>query len=119
MADSATSARTIDLIAPGSRIVVRDQDWQVIGVERHAMGTRAIVRCIGRSQLVRDQPASFFSDLDLIEPEDPTQTTFRLDKSANGTETLLILESLIRRTPIPVSNVKMTVGHLALADDLP
>ena len=77
------------------------------------------MRCIGRSELVRDQPASFFSDLDLIEPEDPTQTTFRLDKSANGTETLLILESLIRRTPIPVSNVKMTVGHLALADDLP
>jgi superfamily II DNA or RNA helicase len=119
VASPATAVQTLDLVAPGSRIVVRDQDWQVIGVERHAMGTRAIVRCIGRSELVRDQPASFFSDLDLIEPEDPTQTTFRLDKSANGTETLLILESLIRRTPIPVSNVKMTVGHLALADDLP
>ena len=119
MASPATAVQTLDLVAPGSRIVVRDQDWQVIGVERHAMGTRAIVRCIGRSELVRDQPASFFSDLDLIEPEDPTPTTFRLDKSANGIETLLILESLIRRTPIPVSNVNMTVGHLALADDLP
>ena len=119
MAESETSARTLDLIAPGSRIVVRDQDWQVIGVERHAMGTRAIVRCIGRSELVRDQPASFFSDLDLIEPEDPTRTTFRLDESGNGIETLLILESLIRRTPVPVSNVNLTVGHLALADDLP
>ena len=119
MADSATSARTLALIAPGSRIIVRDQDWQVIGVERHAVGTRAIVRCIGRSELVRDQPASFFSDLDLIEPEDPTRTTFCLDESANGTETRLILESLIRRTPVPVSNVNLTVGHLALADDLP
>ena len=119
MADSATKVQTLNLIAPGSRIVVRDQDWQVIGIERHALGTRAIVRCIGRSELVRDQPASFFSDLDLIEPEDPTKTKFRLDKSANGAETRLILESLIRRTPIPISNTNMTVGQLALADDLP
>ena len=118
MADPATSARTLSLIAPGSRVVVRDQDWQVIGVERHGVGTRAIVRCIGRSELVRDQPASFFSDLDQIEPEDPSRTRFRLDKSANGIETRLILESLIRRTPIPVSNVDLTVGHLGLADDL-
>lgn len=119
MADAATSSQTLDLIAPGSRVVVRDQDWQVIGVERHALGTRAIVRCIGRSELVRDQPASFFSDLDRIEPEDPSRTTFRIDESANGTETRLILESVIRRTPVPVSNVDLTVGHLGLGDDLP
>lgn len=119
MAEAATSTRTLDLIAPGSRVVVRDQDWQVTGVERHATGTRAIIRCIGRSELVRDQPASFFSDLDAIEPEDPTHTKFRLDTSANGVETRLILESLVRRTPVPVLNLDLTVGHLALADDLP
>lgn len=106
-------------MAPGSRVVVRDQDWQVTEVERHAMGSRAIIRCIGRSELVRDQPASFFSDIDLVEPEDPTRTKFQLDTSANGIETRLILESLVRRTPVPVSNTDLTVGDQILADDLP
>lgn len=119
MGESATSARDLELIAPGSRVIVRDQDWQVTEVERHAMGTRAIVRCIGRSELVRDQPASFFSDIDVIEPEDPTKTKFRLDASPNGVETRLILDSLVRRTPVPVSNTNLTVGHQMLADDLP
>ena len=89
MAESATSAQQLDLIAAGSRVIVRDQDWQVIELERHSMGSRAIVRCIGRSELVRDQAASFFSDLDVIEPEDPTRTRFRLDTSPSGVETRL------------------------------
>ena len=116
---TGTPASVLEQIAPGSRVIVRDQDWQVIEVERQALGTSAIVRCIGRSELVRDRPASFFSDIDLIEPEDPTQTRFRLDTSAHGVETRLILESLIRRTPVPISNTNMTVGHQILADDLP
>lgn len=119
MGEPATDVRRLDLIAPGSRVIVRDQDWQVIEVKRQAMGGRAIVRCIGRSELVRDQRASFFSDLDEIEPEEPIRTKFKLDTSAGGIETLLILESLIRRTPVPLSNTDLTVGHLALADDLP
>ena len=71
-----TSARQLDLMAPGSQVIVRDQTWQVLEVERHAMGSRAIVRCVGRDELVRDQTASFFSDLDRIDPEDPTSTRF-------------------------------------------
>lgn len=119
MAESATDARQLDLIAPGSRVVVRDQTWQVLEVERHAMGSRAIVRCVGRDELVRDQAASFFSDLDRIDPEDPTSTRFRLDTSPSGIETRLVLDSLIRRTPVPVSNTYLTVGHQMLAHDLP
>jgi superfamily II DNA or RNA helicase len=117
--DEATSPTQLDLIAPGSRVIVRDQVWQVTELERHALETRAIVRCIGRSELVRDQPASFFSDLDRIEPEDPTKTRFRLDTSPGGIETRLALDSIIRRTPIPVSNTALTVGQQMLADDLP
>ena len=119
MADSATSAHVLDRIAPGSRVIVRDQDWQVIGIERHPMGTRAIVRCIGRSELVQGRPASFFSDLDAIEPEDPASTTFRVDTSPNGLETRLVLDSLVRRTPLPASVLELAVGQDALADDLP
>lgn len=114
-----TAAQDLDLIAPGGRVVVRDLEWQVVDVERLAMGTRAIVRCIGRSELVRDQPAAFYSDLDGIEPEDPTRTTFRVDTSPNGIETRLVLESVVRRTAVPISNTSLTVGQAMLADDLP
>lgn len=107
------------MIAAGSRVIVRDQTWQVTEVERHAMGGRAVVRCVGRDELVRDSRASFFSDIDRIEPEDPNQTRFRLDSSANGIGTLLVLESIIRRTPVQLANTDLTVGHEMLADDLP
>jgi superfamily II DNA or RNA helicase len=116
---ATTSMAELDLIAPGSRVVVRDQDWQVLEIDRQAMGTRAIVRCVGRSELVQNQRAAFFSDLDRIEPEDPDRTRFRLDTSAQGIETRLVLEALVRRTPLPVSNLALTVGHQMLADDLP
>lgn len=119
MTEPATDARQLDLIAPGSRVIVRDQTWQVLEVERHAMGSSAIIRCVGRDELVRDQAASFFSDLDRIEPEDPAATRFRLDTSPSGIETRLVLDSLVRRTPVPVSNTSLTVGHQMLADDLP
>jgi superfamily II DNA or RNA helicase len=119
MPDAATDPKQLDLIAPGSRVIVRDQTWQVLEIERHAMGARAIVRCVGRDELVRDQTAAFFSDLDHIEPEDPAATRFRLDTSPSGIEARLVLDSLIRRTPVPVSNTDLTVGHQMLADDLP
>ena len=48
-------ARTIqDMIAAGSRVTVRDQTWQLTEVERHAMGGRAVMRFIGRDELIRD-----------------------------------------------------------------
>ena len=107
------------MIASGSRVVVRDQTWQVTEVEKQEMGGRAVVRCIGRDELVRDRRASFFSDIDHIEPEDPCRTRFRLDTSPSGIETRLVLESILRRTPVPVANTGLTVGNAMLADDLP
>jgi superfamily II DNA or RNA helicase len=115
----ATPPATLDLLAPGARVVVRDLEWQVEDVDRQAMGTRAIVRCIGRSELVRGQAAAFFSDIDLIEPEDPNRTRFVLDASPQGITTRLAIESLVRRTPLAVANTKVMVGHRMLADDLP
>ena len=115
-----TPPSELDRIAPGTRVVVRDHDWQVVGVERlGVVGGGAIVRCVGKSELVQGRLASFFSELDYIEPEDPTRTEFRLDTSPHGVETRLILESLLRRTPVPIANTNLTVGHQVLADDLP
>lgn len=119
MVAGGTTQAALDLLAPGSRVVVRDLEWQVTEVERHAMGTRAVVHCVGRSELVRDQEATFLSDLDRIEPEDPTVTKFRLDESPHGLETRLVIESLMRRTPEGISDPALVAGHRALADDLP
>ena len=115
----ATTAATLGSIAPGSRVIVRDLEWQVLAVERQAIGTQAIIRCIGRSELVADRPAVFYSELDAIEPEDPARTSFRLDTTPRGIETRLVLESVIRRTPVPISDHSLTVGQAMLADDLP
>jgi len=119
MAAAATDPRDLNLLAPGARVIVRDLEWQVEEVERQGLGTRAIVRCSGRSELIRGQSASFFSDLDRIEPEDPSRTSFTLDTSPQGIQTRLLIESVVRRTPVPVSNTDVLVGHRALVDDLP
>jgi ERCC4-related helicase len=116
---SVTDPKVLDLLAPGARVIVRDLEWQVEEVELQALGRRAVVRCSGRSELVRGQAASFFSDLDRIVPEDPKATKFRLDTSPQGLETRLIIESMVRRTPLPVSTTEVMVGHRILADDLP
>jgi hypothetical protein len=115
----ATPPATLDLLAPGARVVVRDLEWQVTEVDRQAIGSRAIVRCIGRSELVRGQSAAFFSDIDEILPENPLRTQFTLDTSPQGITTRLAIESLVRRTPLAVANTKVMVGHRMLADDLP
>ena len=117
MTPSAMSMKELDLIAPSSG-VVRDQDRQVIEVERQALRTFAVVRCVGRSDLVQNQRAAVFSDLDRIESEDPEETQFRVDTSPHGIETRFVLEAPIHRTPLPVSNTSLTVGHEVLVDDL-
>lgn len=118
MAGGATDPAVLDLLAPGARVIARDQEWQVEEVERSALGGRAVVRCVGHSELVRGQRAAFFSDLDVLEPEDPTATRFVVDESPQGIRTRLLIESLVRRTPLPVSRTEVVVGHHALADDL-
>jgi superfamily II DNA or RNA helicase len=119
MSRRATDPKVLNLLAPGARVIVRDQEWQVEEVEHDGMSTRALIRCTGRSELVRGQRASFFTDIDKVEPEDPAQTVFRIDTSPAGIESRLMIESLIRRTPLPVSTTEVMVGHKMLADDLP
>jgi hypothetical protein len=45
-------------ITPGSVVMVRDVEWLVTGVE-HTIDGR-LLRCQGRSELVRDTTASFY-----------------------------------------------------------
>lgn len=67
-------------IAPGTRVVVRDEEWLVRNVrETKSDGLR--VEVTGISDLVRDQDAVFFEELDAIEPVDPANTRLVPDNS--------------------------------------
>lgn len=55
----------------GSVVEVRDEEWIVSSCERAGDGWK--IRCVGSSELVREQPATFYSSLDTIEALDPAE----------------------------------------------
>ena len=106
-------------VAPGATVLVRGEEWQVTRSEVFSASGVTVVECVGRSELVRETTATFFSDLDTIEPFDPTNTTFVLDESESCRAGRLYIEALQRRSPLPLTDTTMRAGHLALIDDLP
>lgn len=56
-------------IAPGSVVVVRDEEWLVRATEATADGL--LVRVQGLGELVRDTEAVFYDSLDIITALDP------------------------------------------------
>ncbi len=114
-----SSARAPAAVAPGATVLVRGEEWQVTRSEVFAASGVTVVECVGRSELVRETTATFFSDLDSIVPFDPTDTVFVLDESEGCRSGRLYIESLRRRSPLPLTDTTMRAGHLALIDDLP
>lgn len=57
-------------VAPGSIVVIRDEEWLVTSAEQGADGR--LVRVRGLSELVSEMTAAFYSSLDAIEVQDPT-----------------------------------------------
>ena len=102
--------------APGSRVLVRGQEWLVKSVQTNTLGVEAL-HCTGVSQLVRDRPAVFLTDLDTIELIDPAQTRFVQDASPNYRHTRLYLESQLRSRTHTGSTLYM--GHRAAMDTMP
>ena len=91
----------------------------MLDVERFQYSHQFMIRCVGRSELVRDTEATFFSDLDQIEAVDPTSTRFVVDESESCRRGRLYIEALMRISPLPASDMTMRIGHRALVDDLP
>lgn len=106
-----------DLLAPGSVVVVRDEEWLVRSTEETADGT--LIRVQGLSELVRDLPAVFYENLDTITAKDPRDATVVADGSPWYRSSRLWLESTIRKTPVPLTDARLTVSTQALADPLP
>jgi superfamily II DNA or RNA helicase len=101
-------------IAPGAQIEVRDAVWRVQRVDTTSTGRQAW-RCVGVSEIVRDQEAIFLEE---YEPEvrvlDPRQTQLVRDTSSQHRAGLLSIESMLRDVPPPDDG--LYVGHKAAMD---
>ena len=98
------------VLAPGARVVVRDEEWLVRSSVPVATGGYA-VRVVGMSELVRNQERSFLTALDEITEMRPEDTDLVADDSPQYRRSRLYLESLLRRTP-PTDD-KVYLGHQA------
>ncbi|KAB1643676.1 DEAD/DEAH box helicase [Gulosibacter chungangensis] len=97
-------------------VIVRDEEWLVTNTEQTTSGT--LVRCIGLSELVRDTPAAFYSELDKIEVLDSSQAKVVADASSQYRDARLWLEATLRRQPIPTLDPRLTVSTQMLATPL-
>lgn len=103
-------------VAPGSIVVIRDEEWLVTSAEQGADGW--LVRVRGLSELVAETTAAFYSSLDQIEVQDPKEAMVVPDGSSGYRDARLWLEALLRKTPVPYGEQALTVSTHMLADAL-
>ncbi len=102
-------------VAPGSRVLIRGEEWLVKRVNTNTLGNRAF-HCEGISPLVHGHEAIFLADLDEVIPVDPAKTRLVVDTSPMYRNTRLYLESALRRK-IPTDDA-LHVGQHAAMDPL-
>ncbi|MGO9793905.1 MAG: DEAD/DEAH box helicase [Solirubrobacteraceae bacterium] len=117
MTRSSTTPAAISLLAPGARVEVRDEDWLITRVQE-TKADGMLIRALGLSELVRDQEATFFTNLDDVRPLRPEDTKLVHDDSPGFRRGRLYLEALLRRTPLPVTEIRPAIGHRQLLDPL-
>ncbi|MFG2446457.1 helicase-related protein [Nocardia fluminea] len=103
-------------VAPGSIVVVRDEEWLVTSAEQGSDGW--LVRVRGLSELVADTTATFYNSLDEIQVLDPAKAQVVPDGSSGYRNSRLWLEALLRKTPFPYGDQTLTVSTRMLADSL-
>ncbi|WBB80415.1 helicase-related protein [Micromonospora sp. WMMD882] len=96
--------------APGSRVLVRDEEWLVRGV-RTGTADGTMIKAVGVSEFVQDVEATFFTALEPVQAMRPEDTVLVRDTSSRFRQSRLFLEAALRRTPLP-----RTERGLALAD---
>jgi len=100
-------------LAPGARVLVRDEEWLVLSAAP-AMNQATAIKAVGLSELVRGHERVFLSDLDKIEELRPEDTEPVPDTSPGFRRSRLYLGTLLRRTP-PMK-ADLNLGHLAAID---
>jgi len=107
-------------LAPGTRIVVRQEEWLVKKIDRTRSGAQRI-SVTGLSPLVRGRDALFIDKIEALEEPiqivDPKATVPTIDHSPYYRDTRLFLEALLRQTVPP--DTRLTIGHLGAMDVLP
>jgi superfamily II DNA or RNA helicase len=114
---NATPGDLLPLIASGAQVVVRDEEWLVRSVQETPSDGR-MVQCLGTSTFVRDTEATFFTNLDRIEPLRPEDTQLVADDSPGFRRSRLYLEAIMRKTPVPSSDTDLAVAGRQLLDRL-
>lgn len=107
----------MNLHAPGSRVVIRDEEWLLRRVDPSNDGGQ-LLTCDGISDLVRGRSGLFLTKLEgPIEILDPTNTQLVVDSSRNYNASLLYLESQRRRsTP---NDAAIHLGHRGVMNLVP
>ena len=104
-------------LAPGMRVVIRDEEWLIRRVDPSADGGH-LLSCDGISELVRGQEALFLTELeDAIEILDPAQTELIPDTSNKYSAALLYLESQRRRSI--ANDESIHLGHRSVMNLVP
>src|SRR5437899_7587950 len=103
--------------SPGSRVVIRDEEWLVLRTDPTSDGG-FLLTCDGVSELVRGRSALFLTKLeDQIDILDPAHTLLVPDTSRTYNDALLYLESHRRRS-IPNDEL-IHLGHRGVIDLVP
>lgn len=90
-------------VAPGSIVLVRDEEWLVNSVEQTTDGQ--LLHVTGMSELVKGTTASFYPSIDTgASTLDPHDATVIADDSSHYRKARLWLESTIRRTATPLTD---------------
>lgn len=114
---ASTPPDLLPLIAAGSQVVVRDEEW-IVRATQQTPSDGLLVRCIGTSLLVRDTEASFLTGLDHIQPLRPEETRLVADDSPRYRRSRLHLEAIIRKTPLPARETSLAVAERQLLNAL-
>lgn len=103
--------------APGSRVLIRDEEWLVRRVDPSSDGGH-LLNCDGVSELVRGRNALFLTELEGdIVVLDPAATVLVPDTSSHFNSTFLYLEAQLRRsTP---NDDQIHLGHRGVMNLVP
>ena len=106
-----------DMVAPGARVLIRDEEWLIRRVDPASDGGELLV-CDGVSDLVRGRSAQFLTRLeDRVDVLDPAQTRLVADDSSHFNASMLYIESVLRRN-LP-NDDRIRLGNRAVMNLVP
>jgi len=105
------------VVAPGARVLIRDEEWLVRKVDPSSDGGELLV-CDGVSELVRGRSAQFLTNLEeQVRLLDPAETQLVPDESNAFNASMLYIESVLRRN-LPNDDA-IRLGHRAVMNHVP